>query len=147
MDSIKKKIENTFKEHCKIQSRDTDIGYRSIHIIVKQDNKNIEIQLRTYLQDLWANLCEKYSSSSLDLKYGTRKAEVKNTLKRISQGIKAFEGIEKQNQENIQSFRKNFYKIWFFKKYKNLFIKQKKISRIRKEFNTFMKDEIEIISN
>ena len=35
-------------------------GYRAIHIIVKRNQKFYEIQLRTYAQDIWANLLRGY---------------------------------------------------------------------------------------
>src|SRR5690606_19804775 len=36
-------------------------GYRAVHVIVKVDDKLIEIQVRTWLQHLWAELSEKLS--------------------------------------------------------------------------------------
>jgi len=45
-------------------------GYRAIHIIVKRNQKFYEIQLRTYAQDIWANLVERLSDESNTLKYG-----------------------------------------------------------------------------
>lgn len=45
-------------------------GYRAIHIIVKADQKFYEVQLRTYAQDIWANLVESLSDEKNTLKYG-----------------------------------------------------------------------------
>jgi ppGpp synthetase/RelA/SpoT-type nucleotidyltranferase len=45
-------------------------GYRAIHIIVRKDQKFYEIQLRTYAQDVWANLVERLSDEKNTLKYG-----------------------------------------------------------------------------
>ncbi len=58
-------------QHWKIKSKErlTD-GYRAIHIIAKLDKKFYEIQLRTYAQDIWANLVESLSDKSNTLKYG-----------------------------------------------------------------------------
>ena len=36
-------------------------GYRAVHVIVKVDQKAVEIQIRTRLQQLWAELSEKLS--------------------------------------------------------------------------------------
>jgi ppGpp synthetase/RelA/SpoT-type nucleotidyltranferase len=36
-------------------------GYRAVHVVVKQNEKLIEIQVRTSLQQIWAELSEKYS--------------------------------------------------------------------------------------
>ncbi|NBW50656.1 MAG: hypothetical protein EBR49_11315 [Betaproteobacteria bacterium] len=45
-------------------------GYRALHIIAKRGQKFYEIQLRTYAQDVWANLVESLSDESNSLKYG-----------------------------------------------------------------------------
>jgi len=46
-------------------------GYRAVHLIPRMSGKDVEIQIRTELQDLWAQLSEK-SSDVLDpeIKYG-----------------------------------------------------------------------------
>jgi putative GTP pyrophosphokinase len=50
-------------------------GYRAIHIIVKSNMKFYEIQLRTYAQDIWANLVESLSDKNNTLKYGGSEQE------------------------------------------------------------------------
>lgn len=45
-------------------------GYKALHIIAKKDQKFYEVQLRTYAQDVWANLVESLSDESNSLKYG-----------------------------------------------------------------------------
>lgn len=45
-------------------------GYRATHIIAQKSQKFYEIQLRTYAQDIWANLVESLSDESNTLKYG-----------------------------------------------------------------------------
>ncbi|MCV6612213.1 MAG: hypothetical protein OIF55_15680 [Amphritea sp.] len=45
-------------------------GYRAIHIVAKQDKKFYEVQLRTFAQDVWANLIERASDKQNTLKYG-----------------------------------------------------------------------------
>jgi ppGpp synthetase/RelA/SpoT-type nucleotidyltranferase len=45
-------------------------GYRATHIIAKRGQKFYEIQLRTYAQDIWANLVESLSDENNTLKYG-----------------------------------------------------------------------------
>lgn len=46
-------------------------GYRAVHVVVKVDGKPVEIQIRSKLQHLWAELSEKFSDI-LDpsIKYG-----------------------------------------------------------------------------
>lgn len=50
-------------------------GYHAIHLIVKKDTKFYEIQLRTYAQDIWANLVERMSDENNTLKYGGTEQE------------------------------------------------------------------------
>jgi len=45
-------------------------GYQAIHIVIKSEKKFYEIQLRTFAQDIWANLVESASNKQNTLKYG-----------------------------------------------------------------------------
>lgn len=46
-------------------------GYRAVHVIVSHDGKMIEIQIRTTLQHLWAELSEKFADVfDPEMKYG-----------------------------------------------------------------------------
>lgn len=46
-------------------------GYRAVHIIVQIFGKSVEIQMRTWLQHLWAELSEKLSDTiDPNIKYG-----------------------------------------------------------------------------
>jgi ppGpp synthetase/RelA/SpoT-type nucleotidyltranferase len=57
--------------HWQIERKDRHAhGYRAIHIIAKAGQKFYEIQLRTYAQDVWANLVETLSNEDNTLKYG-----------------------------------------------------------------------------
>lgn len=62
-------------------------GYRAIHIIVKAGKKFYEIQLRTYAQDIWANLIESLCDESNTLKYGGTEQEqpLMNKLKSLAE--------------------------------------------------------------
>jgi putative GTP pyrophosphokinase len=51
-------------------------GYRACHVIVRVDNRLVEIQLRTRWQDRWAQIVESIDSSMRwDLKHGNGPAE------------------------------------------------------------------------
>ena len=65
-------LEKAFEQQqWQIESKDRDeYGYHAIHIIVKMGAKFYEIQLRTYAQDVWANLVESLSDEKNTLKYG-----------------------------------------------------------------------------
>jgi len=46
-------------------------GYRAVHVIATARNRPVEIQVRTELQHLWAQLSEKLSDAhGLAIKYG-----------------------------------------------------------------------------
>jgi GTP pyrophosphokinase len=68
-----------------IESKDRHAdGYRALHIIARSNNmadrKFYEIQLRTYAQDVWANLVERLSDEKNTLKYGGSEQEQEQDL-------------------------------------------------------------------
>jgi ppGpp synthetase/RelA/SpoT-type nucleotidyltranferase len=59
-----------------VESKDRNaIGYYATHIIVKAENKFYEIQVRTFAQDIWANIVESKSDENNTLKYGGSEEE------------------------------------------------------------------------
>lgn len=78
------------QQQWKIYSKERDNdGYRAIHIIAKLDKQFYEIQLRTYAQDIWANLIETMSDEKNTLKYGGNEQEqmMMNQLKQLSESF------------------------------------------------------------
>jgi ppGpp synthetase/RelA/SpoT-type nucleotidyltranferase len=72
-------------------------GYRAIHIIVNIDSKPIEIQVRTTLQHLWAELSEKLSDIvDPSIKYGGGPKEWRDALDGISDTVSRVEALEVQ---------------------------------------------------
>jgi len=71
-------------------------GYRAVHIIAMISGKPVEIQVRTALQHLWADLSEK-SSDVLDptIKYGGGPDEWRDFLTKSSESVAAYEKVEK----------------------------------------------------
>ncbi|MGB7209597.1 MAG: hypothetical protein WBD27_13120 [Pyrinomonadaceae bacterium] len=60
-------------------------GYRAVHMIVQSEGKLIEVQVRTSLQHLWAELSEKLSDvSDPSVKYGGGSDDVKDILANTS---------------------------------------------------------------
>jgi putative GTP pyrophosphokinase len=46
-------------------------GYRAVHVIPKINGKEVEIQVRTVMQDLWAGVSERLADrAGIELKYG-----------------------------------------------------------------------------
>jgi putative GTP pyrophosphokinase len=70
-------------------------GYRAVHIIATARNRPIEIQVRTELQHLWAQLSEKLSDArGSAIKYGGGDSESRRLLSTLSQTVKDLEDLE-----------------------------------------------------
>jgi len=68
-------------------------GYRAVHLIVMASSgQPVEVQVRTFLQNAWANTCEALSVA-IDpaLKYGGGPLGIKNELERLSTAVMDFE--------------------------------------------------------
>ena len=77
-------------------------GYRAIHIIAELSGMPIEIQVRSSLQHLWAELSEK-SSDVLDptIKYGGGPDEWRSFLTKNSEIVASYEEWEKARSEAV----------------------------------------------
>ena len=87
-----------FPEATVIDRRDNpSYGYRAVHIIVEISGKPIEIQVRSSLQHLWAEVSEK-SSDVLDptIKYGGGTDSWRNFLTSSSESVASYEEFEKK---------------------------------------------------
>jgi ppGpp synthetase/RelA/SpoT-type nucleotidyltranferase len=75
-------------------------GYRAVHIIVSGFGHLVEVQVRTEMQHLWAELSEKMSDV-LDpaLKYGGGSNTFRRLLDTSSDFIKTYEEIEAEIAE------------------------------------------------
>lgn len=88
-------------------------GYKATHIIAKNGPKFYEIQLRTYAQDVWANLVESLSNEKNTLKYGGNDQEqaLISQLQTLAEHfslidhqahVVPFEGYQQQLEEAIR---------------------------------------------
>lgn len=69
-------------------------GYRAVHIIARISEKLIEIQVRTPLQDLWAEFSEKLSDTiDPSIKYGGGQEQIRQLLTQLSGFVAAIEEI------------------------------------------------------
>jgi putative GTP pyrophosphokinase len=72
-------------------------GYRAVHVIVTCLSKTIEIQVRTSLQHLWAELSEKFSDvMNPAIKYGGGDERIQTTLIESSSLVANQEALEVQ---------------------------------------------------
>jgi putative GTP pyrophosphokinase len=76
---------------------DPSHDYRAVHVVVRRERRLIEVQVRTALQHLWAELSEKLSDL-LDptIKYGGGTQQVRETLALASKAIAIVETQEKR---------------------------------------------------
>jgi putative GTP pyrophosphokinase len=84
-------------------------GYRAVHIIAELSGKPIEIQVRSSLQHLWAEVSEK-SSDVLDptIKYGGGSESWRNLLTSVSKSVASYEKFEKLHS-NAVALREDAY--------------------------------------
>jgi ppGpp synthetase/RelA/SpoT-type nucleotidyltranferase len=70
-------------------------GYRAVHFVVEVHDRVVEIQLRTRLQDAWAQLSEKLNDRYPGTKYGTAEANPRvELLQQASELIAQFEEFD-----------------------------------------------------
>jgi putative GTP pyrophosphokinase len=89
-----------------IDRRDNpNYGYRAVHIIAMFSGKPVEIQVRTSLQHLWAELSEK-SSDVLDptIKYGGGPDWWRSFLTDCSEAVASYEVFEKRYSEAVAAY-------------------------------------------
>ena len=83
-------------------------GYRAVHIIVTAGNKLVEIQVRTELQHLWAQLSEELSDAhDRTIKYGGGDPEAQKVLSALSLAVQNLEDLESDpNTTNLAGILK-----------------------------------------
>jgi putative GTP pyrophosphokinase len=72
-------------------------GYRAVHVVVINAKRCVEIQVRTQLQHLWAELSEKSSDIfGVETKYGGGDNQIRHGLNVASTVVAAIEEIESE---------------------------------------------------
>lgn len=69
-------------------------GYRAVHFVAYVGDKPIEIQIRTTLQHLWAELSERLSDIYRPIKYGGGPPKIRSILDSLSERISKYEELE-----------------------------------------------------
>jgi putative GTP pyrophosphokinase len=83
--------------HCQVSDRHvhSSHGSRAVHVIVRPSRLPIEIQVRTRLQHLWAELSEKFADRfGIEVKYGGGDAHLQVNLQTASNLIRGQEAGE-----------------------------------------------------
>ncbi len=96
-------------------------GYRAIHVIVQISGKLVEIQVRSPLQHLWAELSEKVSDvADPAIKYGGGPEDIRRVLAKASELVASIEDLEKgivrlleqgAHEERLQELREEMVRI------------------------------------
>jgi len=107
-DHITATLRDTFPETRVMDRRmNSSHGYRAVHVIVMTQGVSVEIQVRTALQDLWAELSERLSDVvDSSIKYGGGDPEDRQWLLSISESIAGWEELETRLHPDDQAFHK-----------------------------------------
>lgn len=102
-DALVASVVSAFRDAWVIDRRhNPSYGYRAVHIIVEVYGRPVEIQVRSALQHLWAELSEK-SSDVLDptIKYGGGPEKWRAFLITASEAVASCEEFEKSHAELV----------------------------------------------
>jgi putative GTP pyrophosphokinase len=85
-------------------------GYRAVHLIVRSaSDLPVEVQLRTDLQHVWAELSEKLADAfGIEVKYGGGPADIRRTLDDFTALIASFEAkldMDSGADERVRSLK------------------------------------------
>lgn len=86
-----------------------DSGYRAVHHVVRRDGRLIEVQLRTVLQDAWANQVEEDSRRlAVGFKFGRGREPVHDYYRLVSEAFAATDRGEDLSQELVVAINEGY---------------------------------------
>ena len=95
-DGVLQSLQRLFPDAAMVdRRRQPSHGYRAVHLIVRQSAKRVEVQVRSFLQDKWAALAEKFSEREPAIKYGGGNEETLRGLETLSRLVANFETLDK----------------------------------------------------
>ena len=81
-----------------VRERDYQIaprhGYRALHAVVRVREQPVEIQLRTELEDRWANFVDQLAQEDLEIKYGGGSSQTLALLRGTSAIFREYDAIK-----------------------------------------------------
>lgn len=88
-------------------------GYRAVHVIASVRGRPVEVQLRTELQHMWAELSEKLSDVfDPSIKYGGGPPDLRVWLLEFSGGIGRFENLARgRSPSKIQAMKRQLREV------------------------------------
>ena len=140
-DSVVQSLSNLFEKTTILDRRERPShGYRAVHVVVNSLDKLIEIQIRTALQHLWAELSEKLSDIvDPAIKYGVGNEDVRMLLTQASAMVIIVESSEIRSAKAIISSEALFTDDKWITKI------EKSISSMRQQAFETLRDVIEIV--
>lgn len=77
-------------------------GYRALHLVVRLRGRCVEIQVRTELQHLWAQVCESMADRvGIDFKYGGGSGAMRRLMDGVSDAVNDCEAREELNPPEL----------------------------------------------
>lgn len=87
-------------------------GYRAVHHIVRRNGRLIEVQLRTVLQDTWANQVEEDSRRlAIGYKFGRGDEDVHDYYRVVSEAFAALDRGEDLSKELIAAINESYARV------------------------------------
>jgi ppGpp synthetase/RelA/SpoT-type nucleotidyltranferase len=109
-------------------------GYRAVHVIVKSSDKLVELQVRTRLQHVWAEVSEKYADLfGSEIKYGG--------------GDETIQGIQALRSRLIDEYEQLELRIANLEESKEKTELQQKLSKHRVDLLKSLNDEIDSLDS
>ena len=66
-------------------------GYRAVHVVIRRDDKFVEVQVRTENQREWARLSEQATAYDASIKYGGGNPAIRQALDELSETYWAYD--------------------------------------------------------
>ncbi len=87
-------------------------GYRAVHHIVRRDGRLIEVQLRTVLQDAWANQVEEDSRRlATGYKFGRGDQDVHDYYRVVSEAFAALDRDEDLSETLVTAINEGYARV------------------------------------
>ena len=87
-------------------------GYRAVHHVVRRNGRLIEVQLRTVLQDAWANQVEEDSRRlAIGYKFGRGEEDVHGYYRIVSEAFAALDREEELSSELVAAINESYAKV------------------------------------